>query len=77
MKYTTSEIMKFLNRSLVQLPSIISIAMNPCNDKAGKIVYLLPRTNTTCFLARVFTKEYPYPRDKLRSSFADSSKKTS
>jgi hypothetical protein len=54
----------------------MSIAINPCNDKAGKIVYLFPRTNTTFFLARVFIKEYPYPRDKLRSSLADSSKKT-
>jgi hypothetical protein len=55
----------------------MSIAMNPCNDKAGKIVHLLPRTNTTFFLARVFIKEYPYSRDRLRSSLADSSKKIS
>ena len=57
-----------LNFSFVQLPSIISTAIMPCSDKAGNIVYRTPRTNTFFLTAKVFFKEYPYPRDKLRSS---------
>jgi hypothetical protein len=38
---------------------MMSNAIIPSKLKAGNIVYLVPRTNTAFFTARVFLKEYP------------------
>jgi hypothetical protein len=64
-----------MNLFLSQAPSKTSTATNPSNVRAGKIVYLLPRTNTTFFCARILRGEYPYILDKDLSSLALSSRK--